>query len=42
MREKFETQIDSDILTALRALAREEGRQLFLLRFITDKESINL
>jgi hypothetical protein len=27
-REKFATQVDSDILSALRALAQEEGRQL--------------
>ncbi len=28
MREKFATQVDSDVLTAVRALARDEGRQL--------------
>ena len=27
-REKFATQVDSDILTAVRTLAHEEGRQL--------------
>jgi hypothetical protein len=27
-REKFATQVNSEILTALRALARSEGRQL--------------
>jgi hypothetical protein len=27
-REKFATQVDSDILSAVRALAQEEGRQL--------------
>jgi Antitoxin-like ribbon-helix-helix len=27
-REKFATQVDSDILEAVRRLAREEGRQL--------------
>jgi hypothetical protein len=27
-REKFATQVDSNVLTAVRALAREEGRQL--------------
>jgi hypothetical protein len=27
-REKFATQVDTDILIAIRALAREEGRQI--------------
>ena len=27
-REKFATQVDSDIITAVRTLAHEEGRQL--------------
>jgi Antitoxin-like ribbon-helix-helix len=27
-REKFATQVDTDLLSALRTLAREEGRQL--------------
>lgn len=27
-REKFATQVDTEILTAVRALAQEEGRQL--------------
>ncbi|HYY31796.1 MAG TPA: hypothetical protein VE860_27875 [Chthoniobacterales bacterium] len=27
-REKFATQVDSDILTAVRAIAQEEGRQI--------------
>ena len=27
-REKFATQVDSDILTAVRGLAQKEGRQL--------------
>jgi len=27
-REKFATQVDADILTAIRALAHDEGRQL--------------
>jgi hypothetical protein len=27
-REKFATQVDTDILAAVRALAQEEGRQL--------------
>lgn len=27
-REKFATQVNSEILTAVRALAKEEGRQL--------------
>ncbi len=31
MREKFATQVDTKILTALRALAQEEGRQLQVL-----------
>lgn len=30
-REKFATQVDTEILTALRALAQEEGRQLQVL-----------
>jgi hypothetical protein len=30
-REKFATQVDSDILSAVRALAQEEGRQLQVL-----------
>lgn len=31
MREKFATQVDTEILTALRALAQEEGRQIQVL-----------
>jgi len=27
-REKFATQVDADVLAAVRALARDEGRQL--------------
>jgi hypothetical protein len=27
-REKFATQVDTDILAALRSLARDEGRQI--------------
>jgi hypothetical protein len=30
-REKFATQVDSDLLTAVRTLAHEEGRQLQVL-----------
>ena len=31
MREKFATQVDAEILSAVRSLARDEGRQLQVL-----------